>query len=175
MSLWILIDGYNLIGQSPVFGPTGYRDMEEARNTLIDSLRRYRKVRACRITVVFDGNRTREENNGGERIWGIEVIFSRSGEEADDVIKRMANQWKDALVVVTSDREVADFSERAGATVVESVEFEGRMEMALYEDLKGEENNIEEDRPSRPTTRKKGSSKKLSRKQRRARIKMRKL
>ncbi len=175
MSLRILIDGYNLIRQSPVFRSIDQRDIEEARSALIEALRRYKKAKACRITVVFDGNRTTEGNHGGKSNFGIEVLFSRSGEKADDVIKRMAHQWKDAIMVVTSDRDVANFSERAGATVIESGEFEERMEMALYEDLKGDNSEEEEDTPSRLSTRKKGPSNRPPRKKRRARMKMRRL
>jgi predicted RNA-binding protein with PIN domain len=175
MSLWILIDGYNLLRQSPFFGPIGQRDMEEARDVFIDSLRRYKKVKACRITVVFDGHRSGGISRGGKSIQGIEVLFSRPGEEADDVIKRMASKLKDGLVVVTSDREVANFSERAGAAVIESGEFEERMEMALYEDLKGEEVDREDDIPSKYATRKRGPSSRPPRKKRRVGIKFRKL
>lgn len=175
MSLRILIDGYNLIRQSPVFRSIDQRDIEEARNALIETLRRYKKVKACRITVVFDGNMTYEGNHGGKGNLGIEVLFSRSGEKADDVIKRMAYQWKDGIVVVTSDRDVVNFSARAGATVIESGEFEDRMEMALYEDLKGEDNAIEEDAPSKLSTRKKGPSNRAPRKKRRASMKMKRL
>jgi len=175
MSTWIVIDGYNLIRQSPFFSPIDKKDMEEGRRALIKSLWRYKKLKACRITVVFDGGQIENTIPQKEGTLGIEVIFSRPGEKADDVIKRLASKERDALIVVTSDREVADFSERAGSAVVSSHDFEERLEMALYQDMKGIVEDDEMDDTSRISTRKKGPSTRLPKAKRRARMKLARL
>lgn len=175
MSTWIVIDGYNLIRQSPFFGPIERYDMEDGRSALIESLWRYKKLKACRITVVFDGKETETSYPRMEDTRGIEVIFSRHGEKADDVIKRLASKSKGALIVVTSDRDVAQFSERAGSAVISSHDFEKKLEMALYQEMKGvvEDDKIYE--TLRKSTRKKGPSSRLPKEKRRAMIKLSRL
>lgn len=80
------------------------------------------------------------------------------------------------MLVVTSDRELASYAEGYGAVTMSSEDFEAKMEMALYMDFKGSEEEDEVDGwdPSRGT-RKKGPSKRPSKKQRRRVTRWRKL
>jgi hypothetical protein len=73
--------------------------------------------------------------------------------------------------VVSSDRAVADFAAARGAAVIESADFEARMAMAGAGE--GAESPPEEGWT--PTTRKKGPSRRLPKRQRRNRRKIRKL
>jgi predicted RNA-binding protein with PIN domain len=169
----IVIDGYNLIRQSPFFGPMEKLDMEEARKNLIEFLWEYKKLKACRITVVFDAGGVEYILPRVEKIKGIEVIFSRHGEKADDVIKRLSSKEKEAIIVVTSDREIAKFSERNGSAVISSRDFEERLNMALYHEMKGIIENDEGDNQyMRISTRKKGPSMRLPKAKRRAKMKL---
>ena len=55
MSLHIIIDGYNLIRQSKKLGDLDLQDIRLGRDALVEMLAMYKKFKAHRITVVFDG------------------------------------------------------------------------------------------------------------------------
>jgi hypothetical protein len=101
------------------------------------------------------------------------MIFSRQGETADAVIKKMARREKQKAMVVSSDLEIVRSADTAGAATISAAEFEGILEMSIYMgDVKtGEDENS----GWRPTTKKKGPSKRLPKRQRTNRAKIRKL
>jgi len=156
----LLIDGYNLVHASPS-GAAGEGKME----TLLEKLRRYKRYKGHRITVVFDGYEGGMPLEGRERIKGITVIYSKLGEKADQVIMRIAREWGGSCIVVTSDREVADDVERSGAAVIGSPDFMERLEMVEYLALKGGEEE-EEQAGGRLNTRKKGNPRRRSKRER---------
>jgi predicted RNA-binding protein with PIN domain len=123
----IVIDGYNLIRQSPTLSRIERQDLEAGRAELVRRLAAYRKRKGHQILVVFDGTRGRGSGPGAERVQGVSVSFSRPGETADQVIKRLAVSGGNGLVVVTSDRELARFAERQGATAIGAEDFERRL------------------------------------------------
>jgi predicted RNA-binding protein with PIN domain len=59
---------------------------------------------------------------------GVNVIYSRLGEKADDLIKRLAEKTGEELVVVTSDRSIADYVSRRGGSAVPSHVFSDLLE-----------------------------------------------
>lgn len=125
----IIIDGYNLIG-------IHHRDLEGERDRLINLLMGYRKRKGHRIVVVFDGwkggSRTEETVVKG----GVRIIYSRLGEKADAVIKRIIATDRQEWIVVSSDREVAAFAWSTGSVPVSSGEFSSLLE------TKGLETNV---------------------------------
>ncbi len=159
-----MIDGYNLIRQSPHLSQFEALDLERGREALLERLAVYAKVRGHKITVVFDGwgNPHLKSKELTQR--GIKVIFTRRGETADDWIKRRLKEFKEA-VVVSSDREVKSWAERMGAFSISSDEFEKKMEEALYMDLKGID--LDEDGSAEPI--KKGPARRLSKRERKRR------
>jgi predicted RNA-binding protein with PIN domain len=174
MSVHIVIDGYNLIRQSPIFSVIERRNLEEGRDALLECLASYKKVKRHSITVVFDGTGAETHMEQRTRWKGIRILFSRPGELADSVIKRIAARERERAIVVTSDREVADFAVRHGAASIDSIEFENKMDMATHADpdLIG---FSEEEEGWTPTTRKKGPSRRRSKGDRKRRTKTRKL
>ena len=176
MTVRLLIDGYNVIRHSASLRTQEDLALELGRKALLERLREYKRVRGHRITVVFDA--ASKANLGEEQSIekGINVIYSSQGETADSVIKRICQKQGGNVLVITSDRELADYAERCGSVTMDSEDFEATMEMALYLDVKGAEVDDEEEgwSPKRGT-RKKGPAKRLSRKDRRRREKWRKL
>lgn len=170
----ILIDGYNLIRQSGVFRSLDRKSLEAGRNALIHSLAAYKKQTGHRMTVVFDawegGFLTEERDRHG----GIHCLYSRKGETADDLIKRMIEGRKEEFVVVTSDRAIADFASRRGVAAIASPVFESRLQRA--ETARNGDGRCEKDEPdeeerddgSAAGTKKKGASRRLSKKQKKA-------
>jgi len=106
----LIVDGYNVTKRG--FGEIS---LEQQRRRLVTGLGGLAAQTRVEVTVVFDG---------AERVpglpptpRGVRVLFSRKGETADDLIRRLvrAEPSGRAVVVVSSDREVADGVRRHGA------------------------------------------------------------
>ncbi len=123
----LLIDGYNLIG-------IYHRDPEEARKGLIRQLGRYRQKKGHTITLVFDGHGGGSAVETVRRELGIEVIFTRISKKADDLIKEIIRKKRSGVIVISSDREIADYAWGHGAVPVRSDDFLNRLEAALEEE-----------------------------------------
>ena len=123
MAVRILVDGYNLIGSENGL----HGKLESQRNNLIQELRNYQERKGYSVTVVFDGWRAGWIYEMEERVGDLTVIFSRQGEKADSVIKRLAPEMGSACVVVTSDRELRQAVEASGATAIYASEFKAKL------------------------------------------------
>lgn len=122
----------------------------------------YKKRKGHEITVVFDGWKTGEAKESSYIINGIKVIYTRIGENADSVIKRIISRERYDWIVITSDRDIADFAFSSGATPVSSEKFLNiyrRQETCNYEN----EDTLNE--TVYPQHIKKGSSRKPSKKE----------
>src|SRR3989344_3702693 len=78
MAMHLVIDGYNLIG---AMTDLAGMDLEGIREELITRLLAYKRLKKHRITVVFDGKRSGNLSRSSMNQKGIEVIFSREGDE----------------------------------------------------------------------------------------------
>ena len=176
MAVHIIIDGYNLIRQSRKLRSIELQDIQLGRQALIDMLAAYKKVKPHKITVVFDGMGAPSFSRGKDRHKGIEIKFSRNGDSADTVIKRMSAREKQNALVVSSDRDILSFVEAQGCTVIESSEFEAKLASVALMETSGV---FETDTGNRdgwfPTTKKKGPNKRLPKRERRRLAKIRKL
>ena len=123
----ILVDGYNFIRQSETLRLFERLSLERGRLELIRRLSGYKKFRPHRITVVFDGWLGGPPVEERSREGGIDIIYSRKGEKADDVIKRIARHAGEEMVVVTSDRGIQDAVNRCGSATISSRDFEERV------------------------------------------------
>lgn len=167
----LIIDGYNLLHVGRSLMRMSATDLQRERERLIDRLAVYRRNRVCDITVVFDGWQGGwvTENRGREK--GIDLVFSKLGEKADEVIKRLMKEKGAGVMVVTSDREIAKFAERISVSVVPSEQFVEKMEKLVSQPLKDYDGGEEENNGEK----KKGPSRRLSKKERRARAALKKL
>ncbi|MBI5562205.1 MAG: NYN domain-containing protein [Deltaproteobacteria bacterium] len=167
MSSRIIIDGYNFLGMDAGV----LRDIESERDGLIERLRLYKKARRADVTVVFDGTHSGRLMNEHERRAGVEVVFSRDGIDADTVIRGLSDRYGAGATVVTSDNALASYAASRGAVVLSSPEFEGLLEAALYEELKGVKPGDEEDESHD----RKGPSRRLPKEERKKRMRIKKL
>ena len=76
---------------------------------MISKLIEYERRRGHKITVVFDGWKNGSADEGRDRAGKINIIYSRHGEKADDVIKRIAAHTAEDTLVVSSDREIVSY------------------------------------------------------------------
>jgi predicted RNA-binding protein with PIN domain len=106
----LMVDGYNVTKR-------GWGDMslEQQRSRLVSGLGGLAAQTGAEVTVVFDGAERVHGLPPAPR--GVRVLFSRKGETADELIRRLvrAEPAGRPVVVVSSDREVADGVRRHGA------------------------------------------------------------
>lgn len=106
----LVVDGYNVTKR-------GYHelDLEQQRGRLVKGLSGIAAQTGAEVTVVFDGAERVPGLPGPPR--GVRVLFSRKGQTADELIRALARAEPNgrAVVVISSDREVAEGVRRAGA------------------------------------------------------------
>ena len=110
---WV-IDGMNLVGSTP---DGWWRDRPGAMARLVGRLRRHQWPSGDRITVVFDGDPVPVGDEEGQV---LDVRFSGRGRSTgDELIASLAARHPDPgnLLVVTSDRGLAERVRAAGASV----------------------------------------------------------
>lgn len=175
MSIHIIVDGYNLIRQSPSLSSLERIDIQQGREVLVDRLATYKRIKSHKITVVFDG--AKAPSFSAKRVFqkGITIKFSRNRETADTVIKRMAKAEKEKALVVSSDREVVAAAESYGAATINSPDFEKKLILAGHMNTQDVDTEEEEQRGWKPTTKKKGPRRRLSKSMRRNKLKINKL
>jgi hypothetical protein len=108
----ILVDGYSLLHKWPALAPRQPRHSQAARDELVRCLTRYQDAVGTPVSVFFDGGGARRgpREAGGEGQTGVEVLFSRGEQTADQMIERAAYRfaaWGEVLVV-TDDRAERD-------------------------------------------------------------------
>ncbi|MFI6757881.1 NYN domain-containing protein [Micromonospora sp. NPDC050417] len=106
----LVADGYNVTKRG-----FGEMSLEQQRKRLITGLGGLAAQTGAEVTVVFDGAERMHGLPPAPR--GVRVLFSRKGETADELIRRLvrAEPVGRPVVVVSSDREVADGVRRHGA------------------------------------------------------------
>lgn len=163
----IIIDGYNFIRQSATLRRFERFSLERGRQALISAMASYNKHCRHRITVVFDGWEGGGEAEERDRQDGIEIIYSRRGEKADDVIKRLVQAKSTETLVVSSDRDIAVFAGRRGATAISSPDFDAAIsKTAMQASHAGQAaDEKDEERGATDGRKKKGPARRPSRKE----------
>ena len=170
----IIIDGYNLIRQSLSLKRYEQKSLEAGRKALISRLVEYEKKKNHNITVVFDGGKSDWIDEGRDKEGKINIIYSRYGEKADDVIKRIAAQAAGDVVVVSSDREISSYATQLGKTPLTSPEFETIINKTIRQPLRPI-SAIQKNESHKTKINKKGPAKRLPRAKRKAQAKINKL
>jgi predicted RNA-binding protein with PIN domain len=119
-----LVDGNNVMAQRVGW----HRDKPKARRGLMDELARFAQEKRVRVTVVFDGAPEQHFADGAS-YKGVRVFYAERGSNADERIKQFVEESRErrTLLVVTSDRALADYVRLCGAQVIRSGEFRKRM------------------------------------------------
>jgi hypothetical protein len=159
----LLIDGYNYVKQSALAALLDPSDLESGRRYLLDELSRYKKEKKVRITVVFDATHGLSLGRKKEGYRGVEVIYSKQGETADQVIMEAIREHRAGLLVVTFDRAIIDEAKRHAVPFITPA----RLEAAL--------SGSGPDDEERGRTEKKGNPRRAKRGVRRARRAVEKL
>jgi predicted RNA-binding protein with PIN domain len=132
---------------------------------LINSLIDYRKKKGHDITLVFDGWKTGKSQENYYVIGGIKVVYSRIGEKADSVIKRIISSDRREWIVVTSDRDIVNYAWTTGSIPVSTGNFLKAVERKIPSYFGEEENDNNDDSDEYLEPRRKGNPRKLSKKE----------
>jgi len=131
----ILVDGYSLLHNWPELAPGQPRHSARAREELIHVLTRYQDVTGTPITIFFDGSGGRVSPPAHELNPAVEVLFSRAGQTADDMIERAAHRFSayGEALAVTDDLAERDTVARVGGLTSSCANFIRLIEGALTE------------------------------------------
>lgn len=102
---YVIVDGYNVIFAWDTLRELSEHNIDSARGKLMDILSNYQGYMNCKLIVVFDGYKVKD--NKGERFPydDIEVVYTKEGETADAHIEKLTHELarKHKVTVVTSD------------------------------------------------------------------------
>ena len=151
----LVIDGYNLLGCLGKRQPERPTDGAREREALIQRLSLYSQRKGHPVTVVFDAWRGSMGFEHHEHRTGVQVVFTKRGERADQVIQRLAREYGRACAVVSSDLEIIQTAKAHGAFVLKSQEFQEKLESLKNEKavtgkfqlLSSRQDDIEDEEP----------------------------
>lgn len=124
----VIVDGYNLlhaVESASRHLRRGKEGLRRARETLVQLLSTARRASGPRITVVFDGGDAPDGLPRRSVQQGVEVVYAPRDSDADTLIRRMVDEADNRrrLLVVSSDRAVADYVRICGAGQMNSGRF----------------------------------------------------
>jgi predicted RNA-binding protein with PIN domain len=167
----LIVDGYNLIRQSSQLQILDAMDLQAGREALLELLAHYRSRSHHRMTVVFDGWQSGDLKESRDRYQGLLIVYSRRGERADEVIKRMLHQEREGALVVTSDREIQRYADQVKAAWINA----GQFELSYLHGSAGATDYENEVDSTARGPRKKGPARRLSKRRRQRRQRLKKL
>ena len=131
----ILVDGYSLLHNWPELAEGQPRYSERARNELIHILTKYHDATGEPITIFFDGAGARANSPKPDSSRNVEILFSRAGQTADEMIERAAHRFQSygEVLVVTDDFAERDIVGGMGGSVASCANFIRMIGNALTE------------------------------------------
>ena len=138
----ILVDGYSLLHNWPELAVGRPRHSAAAREELIRRLTLYRDATDTPITIFFDGANTQRRAFTKPSPSELEVLYSRSGQTADQMIERAAHRFSEfgEVLAVTDDYAERDTVTAMGGISSSCLNFIQTVESTLT-DMKREINN----------------------------------
>lgn len=127
---YVIVDGYNVIFAWDTLRELSEHNIDSARGKLMDILSNYQGYMNCKLIVVFDGYKVKD--NKGERFPydDIEVVYTKEGETADAHIEKLTHELarKHKVTVVTSDGLEQIVTMGQGAIRMSSRDFKAEVE-----------------------------------------------
>src|ERR1017187_6568178 len=106
----ILVDGYSLLHNWPELARGRARHSAASRDDLISRLTLYQAASGIPVTIFFDGAGPRGGKPNAASPGSVEVLYSRQGQTADDMIERAAHRFGPygEVLAVTDDHAERD-------------------------------------------------------------------
>ncbi|MDO5300828.1 MAG: NYN domain-containing protein [Clostridia bacterium] len=120
----LLVDGYNVIGAWDV-PRAEHLSIEESRERLVHLIADYAGYSGEEVIVVFDGHYTDRPTRSRQTWHGVEVVYTKHAESADNFIESAcaaAPKWRQVRVA-TSDAVEQTVTLGRGAVRISSREF----------------------------------------------------
>ena len=129
----ILVDGYSLLHSWPDLARGHARHSAAAREELIHRLSLYQDASGTPVSIFFDGSGSGRGTIAASSEGGVEVLFSRRGQTADDMIERAAHRFAayGEILAVSDDRAERDTVLSVGGMVSNCWNFIVMVETAL--------------------------------------------
>jgi predicted RNA-binding protein with PIN domain len=129
----ILVDGYSLLHNWLELAPGRARHSAAARDELIRRLTLYQDATGTPVTVVFDGAGRHSGRPTALSRSEIEVLYSRRGQTADQVIERAVHRFGPygEVLVVTEDHAEREMVISLGGSAASCGNFIRDVENAL--------------------------------------------
>lgn len=145
----LLVDGYNIIGAWEELRTLKDEKFEDARSRLVELMAEYKASTGWRVIIVFDAYLS----PGIEQLYvesGVEVIYTRKNETADERIEKLSSELKSRRVqihVATSDMTEQNVIFFQGALRKSARELEIEMK-AIQSKISNSVKTTQESRPS---------------------------
>lgn len=135
----IIIDGYNILNAWEKYKPFLNLSFENARNELIYDMGEFSKLIGIDLLLAFDAYKINFKGTS-EIIKGIEVIYTKQNETADQYIEKKLDEIgrKILVSVGTDDTLIQKLVTQRGGIVLTSKEL-----LFRYENLKNKSNRYE--------------------------------
>lgn len=85
---YLFVDGYNIINSWENLRELSKLNLEVARDELIETMAEYQHYSDIKVIVVFDAHMVKGNIGKEESIKGIEVIYTKENETADQYIEK---------------------------------------------------------------------------------------
>ncbi len=102
---YLFVDGYNIINSWTELKSISEMSLEESRNELIEIMAEYRICTGVEVVIVFDAHLVKHSNQKNEQLKGIEVVYTKEHQTADQYIEQQLNDIGKVkkVTVATSD------------------------------------------------------------------------
>ena len=127
---YLIADGYNLVFAWEELSRIAQADLEAARRRLCDRLSSYAAYKKCRLVVVFDGYKVKDNPGEKQEFSGISVVYTKENQTGDAYIEGLVAQIGPNynVRVATSDALVQLSSIRSGVLRVSARELLAELE-----------------------------------------------
>ena len=131
----ILVDGYSLLHNWPELAPGKPWHSAAARDELVHIPTQYRDATSTPFTTFFDGAGAPPGTSKTESTPDLEVLFSRAGQTADEMIERAAHRFGayGEVLAVTDDQTERDVVSGLGGFPSGCLDFIQMVENTLVE------------------------------------------
>ena len=122
----VLVDGYNIIHSWEELKELANKQLDAARDKLIDILSSYQAYKKCLLIVVFDAYKVQSHVGSTHFNGNIHIVFTKTAQTADEYIEKTAHELsKDYNIrVATSDGLEQLIVLGQGGTRISAREFE---------------------------------------------------
>ncbi len=105
---WLLIDGHNLIFQTPALAQKYKRHPASVIESLARQARQISDIRPWKVVLIFDGNAS-HLHSSYTAPGAVEILFSAHNQSADALIEKLSKKIpeQEDIYIVTGDKAIA--------------------------------------------------------------------